>query len=698
MEIFKLFGSIFVNTDAADQSMKKTEKGAESIATKLGNGIKVAAKWGAAFTAAAAAGATAMGALTTKALNAAGELEQNMGGSEAVFGEYAEKMQKTAKNAFKNMGVSASDFLASANKMGALFQGAGFNIDESAELSANAMQRAADVASIMGISLESAMESVTGAAKGNFTMMDNLGVAINDTTLQAYALSKGIDKATKDMTTQEKVGLAMELFMEKTAYAAGNYAKENETLAGSLNTAKAAMSNFLSGAGTAGDLVNAFVGAGKVIIDNLKDILPRLVSGLQELTMELIPYLPEMIQSILPGIIEGTVALLGGLVQALPSLLEAVFEVARSLFEQLIPSDVLEFWGEVLQPAFSEVGKALAFVAEMFAPVIQSFTDMLPKADEAVTLFDLFREVCWAIEEALLWVAENLLVFGVWVDENRELVEMMTVIIGSFAAAFVLVNGALTVFSTVATVASTVGGVLGGVLAFLTSPIGLVVVAIGALIAIGVALYKNWDTVKAKCNELWTNVTQKFNSLKESVVGKVTEIKTNVLNKFNEIKDGIAQKIEAARDKVKGAIDKIKGFFNFSWSLPKLKMPHPKISGSFSLNPPSVPSFSIDWYAKAMNDPIIMNSPTAFGINSLGQIMAGGERGSEVVSGTDTLMRMIAQAVASQNETLLRVLLDILDAITRMDRNMGENVRDGLMGMGIDVNNREFARLVKAVI
>lgn len=89
-------------------------------------------------------------------------------------------------------------------------------------------------------------------------------------------------------------------------------------------------------------------------------------------------------------------------------------------------------------------------------------------------------------------------------------------------------------------------------------------------------------------------------------------------------------------------------------------MPHPYISGSFSLNPPSVPSFGISWYKKAMNDPIIMNSPTAFGINKLGQIMAGGEAGSEVVSGTDTLMNMISEAVAAKNARLEGILANIL--------------------------------------
>lgn len=132
---------------------------------------------------------------------------------------------------------------------------------------------------------------------------------------------------------------------------------------------------------------------------------------------------------------------------------------------------------------------------------------------------------------------------------------------------------------------------------------------------------------------------------------------------FNAICVAVETPMNLIKNIVNSAINYIKEKFNFKWELPKLKMPHFKISGSFSLNPPSVPSFGIEWYKKAMDDPMIMDTPTAFGINAKGQIMAGGEAGSEVVSGTETLMNMIASAVAAQNEALVNVLLDILDAI-----------------------------------
>jgi hypothetical protein len=107
---------------------------------------------------------------------------------------------------------------------------------------------------------------------------------MNDTTLNAYALEKGINKTTQEMTNQEKISLAMEMFMEKTAYAAGNYAKENETLAGSLGTAKAALSNFLSGAGTVDDVVSSFSNAADVIIKNINELFPSLMNGIFPMT------------------------------------------------------------------------------------------------------------------------------------------------------------------------------------------------------------------------------------------------------------------------------------------------------------------------------------------------------------------------------------------------------------------------------
>lgn len=211
--------------------------------------------------------ALGIGAMIKNAISLAGDLQQNIGGSESVFKIYAGTIQKTAETAASSLGLSQSKYLATATKMGALFQGSGFSVAQSANMVTQSMQRASDVASIMGISVDSAMEAVTGMAKGNFPMMDNLGVAINDTNLQIYAQEKGLGKLE---TTQQKVNAAMQMFLDKSDYAAGNYAKENDTYSGALATFKAELEDFAAEAGTA-------------LLPLAQNVLPVLSSSLNAL-------------------------------------------------------------------------------------------------------------------------------------------------------------------------------------------------------------------------------------------------------------------------------------------------------------------------------------------------------------------------------------------------------------------------------
>ena len=138
----------------ADDAEKETEQlaDAQDKAAKSSHGLGAALKTAAGVmgTVAVAAGAAAV-KLGKEVVAQFGELEQNLGGSEAVFGEYAASIQKTGEEAYKNLGVSQSDYLATANKMGALFQGSGISQQKSLELTEQAMQRAADMASVMGI-------------------------------------------------------------------------------------------------------------------------------------------------------------------------------------------------------------------------------------------------------------------------------------------------------------------------------------------------------------------------------------------------------------------------------------------------------------------------------------------------------------------------------------------------------------------
>lgn len=332
----------------------------------------------------AVAGAAA-GKLIKESISAAGELEQNMGGSEAVFKEYAESMQQTAAEAYSKMGLSQSDYLATANKMGALFQGSGFSVEESAEMSQEAMQAAADVASIMGIDVTSAMEAVAGAAKGNFTMMDNLGVAMNDTTLKAYAQEKGLGKLE---TTHDKVAAAMQMFSEKAAYAAGNYEKENETIAGSLTTLKASFNNFMSGTGNPSQLADSISNFGNVIIKNIKTILPTMIQGITSVLAQLGPQLGPMINELLPVIIDGIQMLVQSAVTVLPGLLEAVLPSLGTAFSSVLVS-LIEALPDLTSALASGLGQAVSAIITQLPEILGALVTAIPAA--LVSLFDVFN-------------------------------------------------------------------------------------------------------------------------------------------------------------------------------------------------------------------------------------------------------------------------------------------------------------------
>ena len=271
------FGKIGKAFTGTVKGLNQIGEATEQAGRRIAQGITVGA----------AAVATAAATIGKGALDIRSSIEQGLGGADAVFQQYAYHIKNASKDAWKTAGLSAEEYLSTANKMGSLFKGAGFDAGTAMEYTTDAMQRAADVASIMGIDINMAMESIAGMAKGNFTMMDNLGVAMNDTTLEAYRLEKGMAKSVSTMTTAEKVGLAYQMFMDRTADYTGNYAKENETAAGSLQTLKAAWSNFLGGVGTFEDLEKSAFGYLTIAAKTMGlDALEPMILGAQETVQE----------------------------------------------------------------------------------------------------------------------------------------------------------------------------------------------------------------------------------------------------------------------------------------------------------------------------------------------------------------------------------------------------------------------------
>jgi len=357
--------------DAADQSDR-----AKARFEKLGGILKGV---GAAMGSVLVAAGTVAYQLGKAVVEQFGALEQNLGGSEAVFGEYAASIQKTGEDAYKNLGVSQSEYLATANKMGALFQGVGVDQQTSLELTEKAMQRAADMASVMGIETSAALEAVTGAAKGNFTMMDNLGVAMNATSIQAYAVAKGLDFTWSSATQAQKAEVAMQMFFENTEQYAGNFARESsETITGSIGMMKAAASSWVAGLGNAEadtqSLTRNMIDAFKTVMTNVTPVLENIVKALPEALDAVFSEISTLLPSILGTVTSIFKQLLNMLIQLLPELIPVAVDAVMTIIWAIVDNLPLL------------VDTAVQLILALVDGIGQALPELIPAIVEAVVL------------------------------------------------------------------------------------------------------------------------------------------------------------------------------------------------------------------------------------------------------------------------------------------------------------------------
>ena len=216
--------------------------------------------------------------------------------------------------------------------------------------------------------------------------------------------------------------------------------------------------------------------------------------------------------------------------------------------------------------------------------------------------------------------------------KTQKIITVIGIIAGALGPVLMIIGTIATGIGSIITLITTVGPMIAG----LAGPIGIAIAIIGGLIAVGVILYKNWDKIKAKASELKDNVVKKFTALKIAV--KVI---------FGHIKDAMLAPIKKAAETIKGLIQKIKNFFKFKVSLPKIKLPH------FSIQPKgwqlgdllqgSIPSLGIDWHA----DGIIFKKPTVVGKHGFG------EAGPEATMPLDTLWDQMDRMFARMADSIV---------------------------------------------
>ena len=163
---------------------------------------------------------------------------------------------------------------------------------------------------------------------------------------------------------------------------------------------------------------------------------------------------------------------------------------------------------------------------------------------------------------------------------------------------------------------------------------------------------KTLQNVQHTMGNAWTAITSAATTALNAINSKVSSvwnaIKSVTTSVWNGIKSAIIDPIKSAYDKVVGIINNIKSAFNnMTLKLPNIKLPHFRVTGTWSFNPPRVPSFSVSWYAKAMQNGLIFNTPTTFGWDGTKQMVAG-EAGAEALVGVRSLRDMIVGAIQSQ--------------------------------------------------
>ena len=287
-----------------------------------------------------------------------------------------------------------------------------------------------------------------------------------------------------------------------------------------------------------------------------------------------------------------------------------------------IQDNVVNISQKIIQPIFEKVLEYMPMIIELadnFSANLDEGKGVLDSLKEAITTVfgeDTWNKITMATTVVMGLVGAYAILKGVM---------FMSDLINSVSSAWGVLSSAMGIGTAVtegATVAQT-----GLNLAWLASPITWIIAGIVAVIAIFVLLWNKCEGFRNFWIGLWDKVVSSFKSAKDSVVNGVSDMTSKAVNKFNEIKKGITDKINGAKDAVKSAIDKIKGFFNFDWSLPKIKLPHFNISGKFSLNPPSIPTFGVDWYSSGG----IFTKPTIIGNIGVGDADNGKGRQAEAV-------------------------------------------------------------------
>lgn len=395
-----------------------------------------------------------------------------------------------------------------------------------------------------------------------------------------------------------------------------------------------------------------------------------------------------------------------GLWETIKTTASGVWEAIKSAADNVITA--LQTGWEAFTTFFSTlwtnisnaVSTAWEFIKNVVSVGLQTIGLIISAAVQIIALpFQFIWENCKGIIQKAWDKIKNIVTVGVNVVKT-----VITVVFNAIKAYItIVVNIWQTIISTawnvIKTVVTTVVNAIKNVVTTVWNAISSVTSSV--FNAIKSVASSVWNSIKSVItsvvNGIKSTVSNIWNSIKSTTSSVFESIKSTASSVWNSIKSAIETPINAAKNAVKSAIDKMKSFFDFSWSLPPIKLPHISIKGEFSLKPPSVPSFGIEWYKKAMNNPVMFTRPTIFGMDPItGTVRGAGEAGAEIMIGRDTMLDMIKEAVSaeSKKDDIVAALFGILELLS--SDWLKNTITDVLVNnVKIKWRDRELGRMVR---
>nr|UVX52736.1 MAG: minor tail protein [Bacteriophage sp.] len=320
-------------------------------------------------------------------------------------------------------------------------------------------------------------------------------------------------------------------------------------------------------------------------------------------------------------------------IMAVKEIISAAFQIITLPFRFIwenCKDTVLSIWETIK----SVIGEKIDAVKEKITTVTTAISNVASAAWNAIssTASSLWEGIKGTI--------------GSKIDAAKEKVSTATSAITSVASsAWSSVSS--TASSLWSTISSTVSSKISAASSAVSSATSTITsVASSAWSSVSSAASSQWEsirsTISSKLSSAKSTVSSLMSGITSTMSSGLSSALSTVSGKFSSIYSTISSKMSAARDAVGNAISALKSKFNFSWSLPHLKLPHVSISGSFSINPPSVPHFGISWY----KDGGILTRPTIFGAAG-NNLLAGGEAGAEAVVPLATLWDKLETMITS---------------------------------------------------